>query len=98
VESFYANEYSKLALPLLLSEEIYGFGFALACDFLKSNGYKEFVSQTRNIKELTKAFGITTAITDYEVFRPPAPGEQALDGGTQGLRGLGRRPAAARRR
>ena len=39
VRSFYVNEHSRLALPLLLEKEIFGFGFALSCDFLKENGY-----------------------------------------------------------
>ena len=39
VGSFQMNKYSREALPMLLSREIFGFGFALGCDFLKEAGY-----------------------------------------------------------
>ncbi len=69
VEGFYFNEHSKLALPLLLKEELFGFGFALACDFLKENGYSEFVKPDTHINDITRALGITEATTDFGVFK-----------------------------
>lgn len=39
---FYEDERARPALPLLLKEEISGFGFALACDFLKEIGFLEY--------------------------------------------------------
>lgn len=39
---FYEDERARPALPLLLKEEISGFGFALACDFLKEVGFLEY--------------------------------------------------------
>lgn len=69
VEGFYFNEHSKLALPLLLKEELFGFGFALACDFLKENGYSEFVKPDTHINDITRALGITKATTDFGVFK-----------------------------
>ena len=69
VKGFNFNEHSKLALPLLLKEEIFGFGFALACDFLKENGYSEFVKPDTHINDITRALGITQATTDYGVFK-----------------------------
>lgn len=69
VEGFYFNEHSKLALPLLLKEELFGFGFALACDFLKENGYSEFVKPDTHINDIATAIGITKATTDFGVFR-----------------------------
>lgn len=69
IEGFNFNEHSKLALPLLLKEEIFGFGFALACDFLKENGYSEFVKPDTHINDITRALGITQATTDYGVFK-----------------------------
>ena len=69
VESFYCNEYSRLALPLLLKEEIFGFGFALACDFLKENGYNGFVKPDTHIKVICRAFGISESNTDFGVFK-----------------------------
>ncbi len=69
VEGFYINEHSKLALPLLLEKELFGFGFALACDFLKENGYPEFVKPDTHIKDIARGVGITCAETDYAVFK-----------------------------
>jgi len=42
VNWFYKDERARPALPLLLKEEIRGFGFALACDFLKEIGFLEY--------------------------------------------------------
>ena len=69
VAYFYPNEYTRLALPLLLKEEIYGYGFALACDFLKENGYPEFVKPDVHIKDIFYGIGISNSKHDYEVFK-----------------------------
>jgi len=69
VESFYNNQYSRLALPLLLKEEISGFGFALACDFLKENGYSGFIKPDTHIKSICRAAGISDADSDFGVFK-----------------------------
>ncbi|WP_291808339.1 hypothetical protein [Limnobacter sp.] len=69
VQSFYKNHYSRLALPLLLKEELFGFGFALACDFLKESGYKEFVKPDTHLNDICRAAGITTAESDFGVFK-----------------------------
>lgn len=68
VEDFQASPYTRYSLPLLLSEEIHGFGFALACDFLKENGYPEFVKPDVHIKEIFQGLGLTDGTTDFEVF------------------------------
>ena len=69
VRRFYANEHSKLALPLLLQAELFGFGFALACDFLKESGYQEFVKPDTHLIDIAKAAGITQAESPYQVFK-----------------------------
>jgi hypothetical protein len=69
VASFGVNEHSKLALPLLLKEELFGFGFALACDFLKENGYPNFIKPDRHVKDIATGVGITQSKTDYGVFK-----------------------------
>lgn len=69
VHGFLTNEYSRLALPLLLKEEIFGFGFALACDFLKETGYPEFVKPDTHINDISRNLGITKATTDFGVFK-----------------------------
>lgn len=69
VQSFYVNQHSRLALPLLLKEELYGFGFALACDFLKESGYSGFVKPDTHLNDICRAAGITAARTDFGVFK-----------------------------
>jgi hypothetical protein len=36
---FYSQNLTRAALLIILSKEIYGLGFATACDFSKENGY-----------------------------------------------------------
>ncbi|WP_425930165.1 hypothetical protein [Pseudomonas sp. NyZ201] len=69
VDGFLTNEYSRLALPLLLKEEIFGFGFALACDFLKETGNSEFLKPDTHINDIARGLGITTSTTNYGVFK-----------------------------
>ena len=69
VEGFYLNEHSRLSLPLLLKQELFGFGFALACDFLKEHGYPEFIKPDTHINDIFKGLGLTKATTDFEVFK-----------------------------
>ena len=69
ISQFYLNEYTRLALPLLLKEEIDGFGFALACDFLKENGYPEFIKPDVHIKAIFNGIGISRSDSDYEIFK-----------------------------
>lgn len=69
VEGFSTNEYSRLALPLLLQHEIFGFGFALACDFLKENGYPQFIKPDTHIKEIAYGIGITHSTSDFQIFK-----------------------------
>ena len=69
VESFYCNAHSRLALPLLLKEEIVGFGFALACDFLKESGYSGFVKPDTHLNDICRAAGLTSSTSDFGVFK-----------------------------
>lgn len=57
VKTFIKNQYTTLALPLLLSKEINGFGFALSCDFLKELGYTYFPKPDVHIKDIL--FGLS---------------------------------------
>lgn len=69
VRNFYHDEYTRVALPLLLSQEIDGIGFALACDFLKENGYPEFAKPDVHIKKIFNGLGLSDSNDDYEVFK-----------------------------
>jgi len=69
VNGFLTNEQSKLALPLLLAEEIFGFGFALACDFLKENVSPEFIKPDIHINDIAHGLGITKSNKNYRIFK-----------------------------
>ncbi len=77
IEKFYqwvdlleSNNLSRPALPLIISREIPGFGFALACDFLKELGYVNFGKPDVHIKDIFKGIGFSPDnATDYEVFK-----------------------------
>lgn len=69
VSQFYLNEYTRAALPLLLEKEIFGFGFVLACDFLKENGYPKFVKPDVHIKAIFHGIHISKSESDYEIFK-----------------------------
>jgi len=69
VDGFLTNEQSKLALPLLLKEEIGGFGFALACDLIKENVSPEFVKPDVHINWISQELGLTKSKKDYQIFK-----------------------------
>lgn len=69
VSRFYLNEYTRVALPLLLKEEIFGLGFPLACDFLKENVNPRFIKPDRHIKAIFHGLGISKSKSDYDIFK-----------------------------
>lgn len=52
IESFRYNQLSLAAVPMLLEKEIFGLGFALACDFLKELGYTAYTKPDVHIKDI----------------------------------------------
>lgn len=69
VKSFFLNEYTTAALPMLLEKELYGYGFPLACDFLKEIGYEEFGKPDIHLKEIFTGLNLVSNDTDYEIFK-----------------------------
>lgn len=56
---FFANDTkAKPALPLMISIEITGIGFPLACDILKELGYVEYGKPDVHLKDIFKALNI----------------------------------------
>lgn len=54
--NFFANDArAKPALPLMISTEITGIGFPLACDFLKELGFVEYGKPDVHLKDIFKA-------------------------------------------
>ena len=70
VRVFDADNRKRAALPILLSQEIDGFGFALACDFLKELGFVNFAKPDVHVKALVKGLGLSSkTANDYAVFK-----------------------------
>lgn len=68
VTRFTYNEFSSAALPMVLEKEIYGLGFALACDFLKELGYTSYPKPDIHIKDILCAFDICED-NDYSAYK-----------------------------
>jgi hypothetical protein len=55
---FYEDERSMPVLPLLLSEDVYGIGYALACDFLKELGFVNYGKPDVHITDIFIGVGL----------------------------------------
>ena len=70
VKDFDVDDRKRAALPMLLSQEIDGFGFALACDFLKELGFRTFAKPDVHVKAIVKGLGLSSeTANDYAVFK-----------------------------
>ncbi len=69
IKTFGRNKYTKAALPMLLSKEIKGFGFALACDFLKELGYRDYPKPDVHLIKIFYDLGLSTSTEPYEVYK-----------------------------
>lgn len=70
VQTFDDDPRKRAALPLLLSQEIDGFGFALACDFLKELGFLNFAKPDVHVKAIVKGLKLSSdTANDYAVFK-----------------------------
>ena len=72
---FAKDEKSKPALPMLISLEISGIGFPLACDFLKEIGFLNFGKPDVHLKEIFKELNLinpnekSTLKQDYQTLK-----------------------------
>ncbi len=65
-----SNSDIRLSLPLILKEEIFGYQFALSCDFIKENISPEFIKPDVHIRDIFIGIGIShDNISDYQLFR-----------------------------
>lgn len=70
VDSFDRQDERCAALPLLLSKEVHGLGFALACDFLKELGYTNFAKPDVHLRDIFLALSLCDPTADdYGVFK-----------------------------
>jgi len=67
IEDFMSSEYTKITLPLYLSQSIFGLGQALACDFIKENISPEFIKADVHIREIAKGLNISNSENDFIV-------------------------------
>jgi hypothetical protein len=69
IKTFALNKYTKAALPMLLSKEIKGFGLALACDFIKELGYRDYPKPDVHLIKIFSDLGLATSTEPYEVYK-----------------------------
>lgn len=68
VMRFYKDPRARNALPLLLKQEIEGFGLALSCDFLKENGYYWYAKPDIHMIKIFYTLGLSESNNDYDVL------------------------------
>jgi len=69
VQFFHDNDVALPALPLMISKEVYGIGFALACDFLKEIGYQNYAKPDVHLKRILPALNLCDSSDEYMVFK-----------------------------
>lgn len=61
---------TRLALALLLEKEIFGYQFALACDFIKESISSEFIKPDVHIKDIFCGLNLSReGSSDFQIFR-----------------------------
>lgn len=70
LDFFDKDNRARGSLPMLLSQEIKGFGFALSCDFLKELGYINFPKPDVHLRDIFVGLGLCSKkISDYQLFK-----------------------------
>jgi len=70
VEFFDQDDRARSALPMILAREIDGFGFALACDFLKEIGFVNFAKPDVHLRDIFRGLELCSSkADDYEIFK-----------------------------
>jgi len=65
---FAENEALVAGMPMVMTLEITGLGFALACDFLKESGWSQYAKPDTHTKKILKGCGFADG-TDYGTFK-----------------------------
>ena len=70
VDAFHDDDRKVPALPLILSKEITGFGFALACDFLMELGYFKLTKPDVHVRAIVRGVRLSEPkADDYAIFK-----------------------------
>lgn len=69
IQPFFLNKFTKESLRTRLGKEIFGYGFALACDLLKELEYVQYGKPDTHIKEIFNELDIVHSNDDFEVFK-----------------------------
>lgn len=70
VDFFDKDDRARASLPMLLSREIEGFGFALSCDFLKELGYINFPKPDVHLRDIFTSLDLCQdKKDDYQLFK-----------------------------
>ena len=70
VDFFDGDSRARPGLPMIISREVDGIGFALACDFLKELGYANFGKPDVHVRDIFEAAGLCEfGASDYELFK-----------------------------
>lgn len=69
-DHLYSDERTMAALPLILSEEVEGIGYALACDFFKELGYFNYGKPDVHVREIFSGLGLCPpTASPYQIQR-----------------------------
>jgi hypothetical protein len=70
VNFFDRDSRARAALPMLIESEVYGYGFALACDFIKGLGYPNFPKPDLHLMDICRGLGLCSEkATSFEVYK-----------------------------
>ncbi len=70
IDFFDKDDRARASLPMLLSREIEGFGFALSCDFLKELGYVNFPKPDVHLRDIFTSLNLCQPkADDYQLFK-----------------------------
>lgn len=81
IEHFSYTPQTRLALPLLISAKVSGFGFALACDCLKELGYLNYSKPDTHLTDIFFSLGLsdTQEISVFETVVEMAEACREID-------------------
>lgn len=68
VKDFDERPTTRPALPFLMEREIFGYGFSLACDFLKELGFSNYAKPDTHLIDILSGLGVSSKLP-LDVFR-----------------------------